>query len=309
MNTKFTPLPAGITPLAPGFHFDIPAARYHADNLCEMPSLSSSLAVELAMGAPKKAWKAHPRLNPQYRPRVTTKEMDFGSVVHELALGRGGGFVAWSGKTWGGKKAKAFKKDAIAAGKTPIKTIDLDRAHEAVAAVQVQLAEMGLSYVLEKGHSEAVAIWKEGDLYFRAMFDKWHPEELEIWDIKSTGVSAHPEKVSRHIASMNYDMRSQFYLRGAKNLTGMPAIPGGLSYNLLFIEDEAPFLISPGWPDDAFKVRGRRNSDIACRKWAECMESGKWPGYVTGAVEFQAPGWVDHEIEETGITPSGAIIA
>jgi hypothetical protein len=303
MNSQDNPAPLSPPSLNVGFHENIDADRYHADP-CVVPSLSSSVAAELVTSAPAKARLKHPRLVKQ-SDKKATDEMNFGSVVHELALGRGGGFAVWEGETWRGGEAAKFWDAAVAAGKTPIKTADLKRATDLVDSVRIQLKGMGLDHVLSEGKSEVVAVWKNGDHYARAMYDKWFPDRDEIWDIKTTGLSAHPEKVARHVANMNYDLRSEFYLMGAEKLTGKPSKHGGLGYQFLFIETSPPYLPVPCYLDATFKIRGRRNAQHAIDLWARCIESGVWPGYTSGPVEIMAPGYIDFEIEETGITASG----
>jgi hypothetical protein len=284
-----------------GIHDNIPAAVYHADP-CERPSLSSSLAADLLARSPMHARLKHPRLNPGAAKFGTTDAMDFGSVVHELLLGRGDGLAVWEEDDWRGKEAAAFRKQARSDGKTPVKRPDYERAENVAEAARAQLDIMGLGYVLTEGKSEQVAIWKNGDHYARAMFDRWLPERGEIWDIKTTGKSAHPDQIARIIPAMNYDMRSEFYLMGAESLTGMPSKRGGLGYQFLFIETAAPFAVTPCYLDESFRARGRQRAMEAVRIWERCTTTGVWPGYANAAVEISAPGWVDYEIEDSEIT-------
>jgi hypothetical protein len=293
-----------IQPIGAGLHDGISSAQYHADP-CVAPSLSSSIAAEVVTRSPIHARLKHPRFNPSRGVSGETESMAFGSVVHELALGRGGGFSVWDGETWRGNAAQDFKENALLSGQTPIKAADFNRANAVVAAVHRQLIDMGLGYVLEEGKSEQVAIWKRGNHWMRAMFDRWIPERREIWDIKTTGKSAHPEQISRIVPTMNYDLRSEFYLMGAEAVTGIPAKHGGLGYQFLFVETVEPYCVTPCFLDQPLRERGRRRATEAMDKWAECMESGIWPGYVNGAAEITAPGWVDYEIEDSEITIGG----
>ncbi len=297
---------SATTAIQPGIHDGISSAEYHADP-CPDPSLSSTIAAELVTRSPAHARLRHPRLCPKTVAVEETEGMSFGSVVHELALGRGGGFAVWEGETWRGNSAQEFKASAARDGRIPIKVADFNRANAVVAAVHRQLIDMGLGYVLEEGKSEQVAIWKRGDHWMRAMFDRWIPERREIWDIKTTGKSAHPEQVSRIVPTMNYDLRSEFYLMGAEAITGIPSRQGGLGYQFLFVETVEPFCVTPCFLDQPLRERGRRRANEAMDKWAECMDSGIWPGYVNGAAELTAPGWVDYESEEE-ITSSAEVM-
>lgn len=289
---------------SPGF-YDLTAAEYHADPVCE-PSLSSSLAVDLIVRSPAHARLRHPRLcdASERADHEETDAMAFGTVVHSLLLGKGSKFSVWHGETWRGGEAQAFKASAEASGVTAIKCADFDRANAVANAARVQLADMGLGYLLTDGKSEQVAVWREGESWCRAMFDKWIPERDLIVDIKTTGKSAHPEKVAKLIAGMDYDMRSQFYLRGAAKLTGIPARKGGIGFMFLFVETAKPYCVTPCFLDEAFQARGTRRAAEAIDIWARCMESKTWPGYAEQAVEIAAPGWVDFEIEETEIAAS-----
>jgi hypothetical protein len=291
----------------PGF-YDLPASEYHSDP-CKTPSLSSSLAVDLVKRSPAHAKLRHPRLTPRTEGEEETKEMSFGSVVHELLLGKGGGFAVWERETWKGKAAAAFYSEAVNSGKTPIKRADFKRAEMCCSSARSQLASMKLGYVLEEGQSEQVAVWKEGSQYCRAMYDKWHPARNEIWDIKTTGKGAHPDQIAKIIPQMSYDLRSEFYLMGAEKLTGIPNRKGGLGFCFLFVEVEPPFSVVPCYMEEAFTRRGRRLAQQAVDTWIRCMEGDTWPGYVNGVTEIMAPGWVAYEEEgDDEITLTGEII-
>lgn len=287
-----------------GLYKDISAAAYHADP-CPEPSLSSSTAAKLVTESPAHVRFSNHRLNPDaLRYEEDNAAFALGSVVHELALGRGSGFSIFEGETWRGTAAQEFKATALAEGKIPIKRTDFQRATLVVKNVREQLAAFQLGYVLEEGDSEVVGIWKDRGHYMRAMFDRWLPERGEIWDIKTTARGAHPEKIAQTITRLNYDLRSEFYLLGAEKLTGKPS-SHALGFCFLFVEVEPPFAVTPCYMDASLKARGRMRANEAIDTWVRCMETGIWPSYTDKVVEITAPGWVDFELEETGITSSG----
>ena len=286
-------LPHRIT--QPGF-YDLTAAEYHADPICE-PSLSSSVAAQVVLESPAHARLSHPRLNPDYEPRKASDAMEFGNAVHSLALGKGCEVARWDGSTWVPAEAKAFRAQAIAAGKIPLKINDHTRAQDCANALHRQLDEMGLGYVLTDGEPEKVIAWKEGEFWMRAMLDRWIPDRNLIVDIKTTGKSAHPQQAGRTARAMGYDIRSEFYLRGASKLTGIPARKGGLGFMFLFIETSAPYCLTPCFLDEESQARGRRMCGQAIDTWARCMEAKTWPGYATSAVEICTTGYGDMEAE------------
>lgn len=288
------------------------AEEYHAD-CCEVPSLSSSIAAEIVAKSPAHARLKHPRITPP-KPAEEDAEapkkspsLDLGSVVHELALKKGGGFAVWEQPTWRGAAAKEFREAAIKAGRTPIKRSGakgFDAAENIVKRMKDQLARMDLGYVLEEGESEKVAVWKESEHWMRAMYDKWLPDRNLIVDIKTCGSDASPDKIAREVMRWNYDLRSQFYLRGAAKLTGIPARAGGLGYLFIFVETAPPYCITPCFLDATFQARGNMRAEQAIASWGRCMETGIWPGYVTQPIEIAAPGYVEFEIETDAISSS-----
>lgn len=72
--------------MTPGFVHGMPDKIYHADP-CPTPSLSSSLVKLMEATSPKKAWAAHPRLNPP-PPGATDDDpkFDLGTAAHALFL-------------------------------------------------------------------------------------------------------------------------------------------------------------------------------------------------------------------------------
>ncbi len=109
----------GNVPALPvGIHYDVAAARYHADP-CVKPSLSSSIAKILLEKTPRHAWYAHPRLNPDFAANTDTK-FDLGSVVHELMLGKGVGYAVIKAADYRAKTAQAARQAAREEGKVPL---------------------------------------------------------------------------------------------------------------------------------------------------------------------------------------------
>ena len=76
----------------PGVYYDLPEHEYHSDP-CDSPSLSASIAQTIVLESPAHAWLQHPRFGgKQIEP---TKEMDRGTLVHALLLGKGRAIEAY----------------------------------------------------------------------------------------------------------------------------------------------------------------------------------------------------------------------
>src|SRR5215471_6763533 len=105
--------------LQAGLHLGIADAVYHADPAPE-PSLSASIAELLIKRSPKHAFHAHPRLNPKWKPKEPSQEMDDGRVLHSMLLGTPSPVIEVDAEDWRTNRAKEAKADARASGKVAV---------------------------------------------------------------------------------------------------------------------------------------------------------------------------------------------
>lgn len=274
--------------LSEGFH-DLTAAQYHADP-CAFPSLSSSVAATLVNKSPLHAWTAHPRLNTAGASSASTDEMDMGSLIHEMLLGKGHGIAVWKGKSWQGNEAGAFWDAAIAEGKIPAKQSTVNQAQAVTEAILKRLPSFGLEYVMQNpGVSEQVCIWQESGVWCRAMFDRWFRERGEVWDIKTMSQSAHPKACGSRVASMSYDLRSEFYKMGAAKCA--PELKGRIKFGFLFVETTAPYAVTPAILNGEWCTIGFSKAYRAIETWGRCLKENKWPSYASDVQRLEAPAW------------------
>ncbi|MCC7277471.1 MAG: PD-(D/E)XK nuclease-like domain-containing protein, partial [Chromatiaceae bacterium] len=59
----------------------------------------------------------------------------------------------------------------------------------------------------------------------------------------------------------------------------------------LAVEKAPPFAVGVYRLPDAALELGRRRWAEACRTYAACVESGRWPGYSETITELTLPGW------------------
>ena len=164
-----------------GIHDDVPAAAYHADP-CELgPSLSSSVGQDFALlnDTPLHAWTKSPRLNPAFEHETDSK-FDLGTVVHELILGRGGGFHIVEADGWTTKAAREQRDEARANGLAPILARQAIDAEAMAANVCEKLRDVpearglfeGGFVGFMNGRAERVGVWRDiGGALCRMMLD------------------------------------------------------------------------------------------------------------------------------------------
>lgn len=277
--------------LAPGFYPKIGAAQYHADELCDVPTLSSSIAKTLLSKTPRHAKLAHPRLRSS-RAADDDERFDLGSVAHELILGKGGSFDVHDFADWRTKAAKEARATSRAAGRTPVLAEQMERAEAMMVAFWDAAGETtGFPKLDEVGNTEVVGIWKDvGGPMCRMMLD-WWPEPATVLDIKTTDVSLSDASLGRLIENLSYDLSASFYLRGLAHLS--PDTAGRVRWVWVFIEASQPHEVRIVEATNEQIGRGHRKAALAIAKWQQCMESGKWPGYAREIVKIEAPGWAE----------------
>ena len=293
--------------LAPGVYADIPDAMYHADDLGDRPSLSSTLARLILNRSPRHAWAAHPKLNPLHESKDSAT-FDIGRAIHRAILGRGGDYAAIPANLIsddGGVRSKAARdwvSEARAAGLTPLKA-DVVTQIEAIASVaKAKLAAMGIR--LDPSRSEMSALAEIDGVLCRCRVDNAPLDpRLPLYDVKSCE-DASPDAVIRSIAGYGYDSQAAFYLD-----TWFAATGDRRKMRFIFVEKAAPYEVSvvelyakPGdeadWMDDAHGKAAE-----ARRVWGECLTSGDWPGYPPHIAMVGAPGWYRQKWENYGIAP------
>ncbi len=276
--------------LPAGLHTDISEAVYHADP-CPEPSLSRSVAKLLIERTPRHAFKAHPRLSPPTDAEPAEEKFDLGTAAHSMLLGRGKGIVALPFKDWRTDAAKAKREAVRAAGMVPLLTAQYERAAAMCAAVNEQLADLGLAHLFreEHGRGEVVATFNDPVAGWTRVLIDWLTGDMHVWDVKTTDIPLSPETIGRHCASMGYEFQQAFYERVLVGL--YPELKGRLKFNFLFIETRDPHAVMPvQLPNDAM-AKGRRQVAVACQMWRECKERGSWPLFAPGVVVAEYPPW------------------
>jgi hypothetical protein len=287
----------------PGF-YDMPAAVYHADPAPE-PSLSSGVARTILACSPKHGWQKHPRLNPPADSdddEASNKKMHVGSVVHELLLGKGGGYKIIKAKDFRTKAAQEQRDLAMVDGFSPILEKDMDRAWRIANRLRERLPQVAeCDGAFKVGGGETVAIWRDPiGIWGRAMLDWWGADPAEIWDLKTTTGGLSDRDLRRRILDDRIHVQVEWYKRGVAQL--WPDLAGRIRYRLIFAEQDEPHELRVIELPPAFQALGERQAVTAAVQFQHGLETGEWPGYPNHITEIECPDWALTEWEERETT-------
>jgi len=272
---------------------NIPAETYHADP-CPEPSLSASVAITLIQKSPLHAWTAHPKLNPDYEPKVAD-QFDLGSAAHNMVLRQ----EYWredirvvDAADWRTKPAKEAKEAARAAGEHPVLRPQYEALNRMVSALE---RHPRASRAFRDGAPERTLVWRDADtgVWMRCRPD-WMPDDHSVpWpDYKTTRLD--PKGWDRWFTTGKLGMlRAAFYEAGIRATTGieMPTI----YYVVQEMDPPHAVWVRVVEPDSAFMKVGRAMLRKAVRTWAECLSKDRWPSYdLVGTLDL--PEWAENRM-------------
>jgi len=282
-----------------GLHYNVPASVYHSDP-APTPSLSSSIARVILSQSLCHAAHDHPRLS-KTKGRKPTKAMRFGSAVHAIQSGDETDIVVGEFDDFKKNVAKDWRDSIIESGRTPILRHELEGKIRPMVDALVSKVAIGCdSPFVSHGRDEVTAIWKEGEIYCRARFDRLVVDPMgftaDIWDWKTTtDVSA--EALNRKIVDEGYHIQAAFYLRGLRSL--MPSLGGRASFVFGFVESDAPHAVSRVCLSEGFLDIGERAVSRAIALWQQASAARRWPEASEGqTVKLMPPDWYVRKFEE-----------
>ncbi len=265
--------------------------QYHAD-LCPEPALSSSLARTMINETPLHAWVSSPRLNPDFEPEDNTA-FDIGKAAHKLYLGKGSKLKIITAKAYNTNAAKADRDEAYKAGLIPLLRHQFDDVKDMVDAgrFQLQRHSIGDPFINAKPEDcEVCLAWEADGVLNRCMIDRIDHDNRIIYDFKTTGLTANPDRLDRIASDRGYEVQDAHYIDGVKSIFG-----GDWRFLFVFQEKKYPFLLSviemsPDWIDTGLRMVRR-----ARQMWRWCLDSGVWPGYPSEVCMLSAPTWKDNQ--------------
>ncbi|MBO1362065.1 PD-(D/E)XK nuclease-like domain-containing protein [Acetobacter sacchari] len=273
--------------------YDLPESVYHSDPVIA-PSLSNSIARTFLDKSPKHAKFEHARLNPNREPKEITTAMDKGSAIHKLILGKGAPIQEIKAKDYKSPAARSERDACREAGIIPLLSKDFDVAHACSTAVLTEMHEReDCAEFFAPGKSEQVMIWRQHDVWCRAMVDRMPDDPYApLFDLKGTMMSANPVDWDRRMVRA-YRTQDRFYAAGSRRLRMRTPAP----MRFVVFEMVEPFAMSVLIPGKTLQHVADEDVQRAVALWSECTRSGKWPGYPHTAT-IEAPNWLLREVEE-----------
>lgn len=271
--------------------YDVTEREYHAHR-----ALSSTGARRLLESPARfNYWRTHQEPGKQ--------SFDVGTAVHTKVLGVGAGTIAYpaehitaSGSVSTKAATVAWADEQRANGLTPIAPAQAARVDGMAEAV---LAHPTARALFEQpGHSEASVFATDQDtgVDMRARFDRIAievPNPVAV-DLKTTAKLASVDGFARTVASYGYDVQQEFYERAFENATGYPRIP----FVFVVVESEAPHLVAVHSLDIEWQQMGAAKVQRALELYAECSQTGIWPGYPTEAQLLSPPNYLVYQHED-----------
>lgn len=283
----------------PGFYDGLPDYFYHG-NCCDTPSISSSGARKIVDVCPEGYWAESP-LNPRYE-RKESKTFDFGHALHCIFLEPdrfSASVQELDFEDYRTNESKLAKQSAYDTGRIPLLKEDMKkvwRMREVLKAHPIASKAFG-DGVAERSY---FAKDKETGVWMKARPD-WEMTKAHIINDYKTTKSANPKDFPKSIYNFGYYIQQPWYIEVIKQVTGISFD----EWYFIAQEKEEPFLVSVIELKPEAIEFGRKIMRAGLRKYADCLASGKWPGYrdptrpdQDGVITLDLPAYAYFQLQE-----------
>ncbi len=268
----------------------MPDAVYHADPV-EGGSLSHS-QLKTILDVPARF--LHERDN----GRAPKAHFDFGHGAHAYVIGVGQRIARIESKDWRPAAAKAERDEARARGHVPLLAAEDDKAQRMATVVRAH-HRAGRLFDPERGVAERVLIWwdEEFGVWRRVKMDwltRTAAGRLVAVDYKSTAGDVSPESIGSAAYKFGYYTQDPYYRDGLRAL-GLDPDPG-----FIFVtqEKDAPHLITVSELDAEAKAWGAMKVRQGLARYAECIETGRFPDYADDIITVGLPRWAEYRLTD-----------
>lgn len=277
---------------APGI-YDIDIELYHSQKCCDGPSISSSGLRVIDRECPARFW-AYSDLNPKRFEKETKAVFAFGRAAHALMLGEPAfekRFMVAPHEQFNSNPGKAWHTEWKLRVELGDETRDLVRPSQLVVVkdmVAAQRSSPECARAFIEGEPEKSILWKDNEtgVWVKSRPD-WlphKPAERFITEYK-TAETIQPRKLSFNVFMYGYEMQAAMVLDGIEIVTGVE--PLGFAH--VVQEKDPPYIAELKMFTPEQLDYGRLEYRRALRKFADCLATGKWPGWTHGPSYYDTP--------------------
>lgn len=267
--------------IKPGVYPDISNHDYHTG-----PGISNS-GLNLLRKSPRHYWAAY--LDPDREAKEETPALRLGSAIHSAVLEPhkfADEFCCAPDVDRRTKEGKEIYAAFIAESgdKTVLSAkeyLNVQRVVESVLRHKVYKKIFDGS----DGVAETSMYWEDRSV---GVLCRIRPDWMGagvLLDVKTTE-DASPDSFMRSIFTYGYHRQAAFYLDGCK-ANGID--PGAFMF--MALEKSAPYAIAFYYAEPEMIEQGRKEYKKLLRIYADCLESGNWPGYPEKIVPINLPEW------------------
>lgn len=282
--------------LEAGIHKYVPMTEYLGQP-CKGPAVQGTDLKRLWDECPAYAWGLWSG-NPNHFEDEETPATGFGTAFHMLLLEpeefKAAYALAPEGMNFTTKEGRAFKAEAEAAGREVI-------AHKAFLRMQrmkdeIAAHRIGRLILERKAKAEATMIARDPEtgLWLKCRPDLLMPDAPALTVNLKTANKPNPRAWQRQASDLGYHISAAFTRRVAKLLGLHDALP----YAFLVVGSKAPHLPFVATLKDSAMAWGDLIVTRALRTFADCLESGKWPGYADDVIEIDLPPWEEARLQK-----------
>lgn len=295
--------------LTPGIYspHDVPMARYVADDLCAVPTLSCGVARLLVGRTSAHAREEHPRLNPDYE-EITSDAFDLGSACHDWLLGDGANIQWGDFPDFRSKIAKDWRETVRECDEIPMLEKHRERIERVCMRAKEQIKALPIAKDWSRAENEVTVIASVGETPYasagggvlcRCRPDRWADALQIVFHYKTTGADA--ANYAGIYTRAGFDFTAAWYRR----------LCGGRQI-FLVQEMQPPYLLQAYEATEVSLDIVDRKVQYALDLWKACLESDLWPGYPPTIREIypfesREDAWIEREL--IGETTPEAIAA
>lgn len=230
-------------------------------------------------------------------PPAPSKAFDLGNAAHDTLLGGGPEIVVCDYADWRSRKSQDEAKEHRERGAVPLLPHEWQVIVDMVASVRAHPIAGPLLDV-DNGQPEASLFWTDDrtGVNRRARLDLLPAQtgrRLIVPDLK-TCKSAQRDEFAKSAASYGYNQQAPYYLDGVRALD----LGDDPVFVFVAVEKTPPYLVNVIQLDVIAMRIGEGLNRQAIDVYAQCSETGVWPGYSEEVELASLPVWYERAHEQ-----------